>query len=75
CQEFLNHIDTYFLIDETSPSRSESISRALSIDNQFNEYIQTVKQEIAKISELQTFIHQSPTDVTIYKDLFDTKLQ
>ncbi|CAF4011090.1 unnamed protein product, partial [Rotaria magnacalcarata] len=28
-----------------------------------------------KISELQTFIHQSPTDVTIYKDLFDTKLQ
>ncbi|CAF3645050.1 unnamed protein product [Rotaria socialis] len=75
CQEFLNDIDTYFLIDETSPSRSESISRALSIDNQFNEYIQIVNQEISKISELQTFIHQSPTDVTIYKDLFDTTLQ
>ncbi|CAF3288329.1 unnamed protein product, partial [Rotaria sp. Silwood2] len=33
CREFLNHIDTYFLMDEKSPIRSELIIRILSIDN------------------------------------------
>ncbi|CAF2118037.1 unnamed protein product [Rotaria magnacalcarata] len=75
CQEFLNHIDAHFLIDETSSSCSELTIRALSIENQFNEYIQTINQEITKVSELQIFIHQSSTDVTFYKNLLDTKLQ
>ncbi|CAF3430378.1 unnamed protein product [Rotaria socialis] len=75
CQEFLNHIDAHFLIDETSSSCSELTIRALSIENQYNEYIQTINQEITKVSELQIFIHQSSTDVTFYKNLPDTKLQ
>ncbi|CAF0977060.1 unnamed protein product [Rotaria sordida] len=75
CQEFLNHIDTYFLIDEKSPLRSELINRTLSIDNQFNEYNQSINQEITKTSELQIFINQSSADITIYKNLLDTKLQ
>jgi len=49
CQEFVNHIDTYFLIDEKSPSRLELINRVSSIDNQFNEYIQTINQEITEV--------------------------
>ncbi|CAF4550842.1 unnamed protein product, partial [Rotaria magnacalcarata] len=75
CQQFLNHIDTYFLIDETSSSCSELTIRALSIENQFSEYIQTINQEITEVSELQIFIHQSSTDVTFYENLLDTKLQ
>ncbi|CAF3793515.1 unnamed protein product [Rotaria magnacalcarata] len=75
CQQFLNHIDTYFLIDETSSSCSELTIRALSIENQFSEYIQTINQEITEVSELQIFIHQSSTDVTFYENLLDAKLQ
>jgi hypothetical protein len=52
CQEFLNYIDTHFLIDEKSPSRLELTTRAITIDNQFNEYIQTINQEITKVKYL-----------------------
>jgi hypothetical protein len=49
CQEFLNYIDTYFLIDEKSSTRSELITRVLSIENQLNEYNQIINQEIANV--------------------------
>lgn len=49
CQEFLNYIDTHFLIDENSPLRLELINRASSIDNQLNDYIQTINQEITEV--------------------------
>ncbi len=64
CQEFLNYIDTYFLIDEKSPIRSELIIRALSIENQFNEYNQTINQEIANVKICFLFL------ISKKKDLF-----
>ncbi len=57
CQEFLNYIDTYFLIDEKSLIRSELIIRALSIENQFNEYNQTINQEIANVKTCFLFLN------------------
>jgi hypothetical protein len=42
CQEFLNYIDTYFLINDQSPSRLELMNRVLSIENQLNEYNQEI---------------------------------
>lgn len=51
CQEFLNHIDTYFLIDKQSPSRLELIERVLSIENQLSEYNQTINQELTIVNE------------------------
>ncbi|CAF1327016.1 unnamed protein product [Adineta steineri] len=75
CQEFLNFIDTYFLINDTSSSRLELITRTVSIDKQLNEYTQIINKELNEISELQIFLNQSSNDGTMYENLLNTKLQ
>ncbi len=52
CQEFLNYIDTYFLIDDKSSSRSELINRVLLIENQLTEYNQTINRDINNVNEI-----------------------
>lgn len=46
CQEFLNYIDTYFLLNETNFNNSE---RVLNTENQLKEYNQTIDQEITNV--------------------------
>ncbi|CAF0981896.1 unnamed protein product [Adineta ricciae] len=75
CQEFLHHVDTEFLINENSASRVELISRAVSVDHQLNEYLQTIDQELTESSKLQIFLQQSLVDDTIYRNTLSTNLQ
>lgn len=63
CQEFLDQIDTQFLIDEQSPSRMEFV---INIENQLTEYNQIINQELNLVNQIfnEFFIDSHSTQVS-----------
>ena len=77
CEEFLQQIDTQFLIDEQSPARLELIERAMNIENQLTEYNQTINQELTIVNEnlSSIILHSSSLNDTPFRTLLNGKLR